>query len=316
MKLIKITKADENVYENKSYEDCFKVPAECRKLQLNTLKDRSIHIIFNDNNNLVDIDEPFYVKIKENTRCYNNWEVQPTYIEKDTGILIEFVNIDFGITKYMLGFTYANGKYANNSNVIHYIDPEYVDFIGLQSEGIDSEPEVEKADEKINPEPEVKKVTKSKSKSKSKSTSRKTKSTTTTKNTNPSKNIKNMCDIGKPGFSLDDKELKKLNESINDNVNKLCILIERKDKVNKIISALSESSENIKADSNFYFNVKIIPLDLDINIPSEHLFDTKDINKLILDYHKKEYDSIKEEIGILKGSIFKDLDILLTGEEK
>lgn len=308
MKLIKITNKDGIIYES----DCGnygRISPEYRKIQLNTLKSRSINVFFNDNikGGLISINGPFHVRIKEDIKCYNEWEVHPTQIEKGTKLFIEVINISFGITKYMLGFQYLD----SGSNAIHYIDPEYVDIVEMECE-------------KKDPEPEIKKVTKSKSndtkpktKTKSKTTSRKTKSTTTVKNTNISKNIKNMCDIGKPGFTLDDEELKKLNESINDNVNKLCVFIERKNKVNKIISALSESSKNIKlSDSNYYFNVKIISLDLDINIPSDHLFDTKDINKLILDYHKKEYDSIKEEIGILKGMIFRDLDILLTGEEK
>lgn len=314
MKLMKITNKDTNetFFEGNAYEDYFKIPREFRKLQLNTLKEKSIHIFFNDdNNNLIDVDGPFYVRIKEDVKCYNDWEVHPTHIGKDMELFIESIDINFGITKYMLGFQFIG------SNAIHYIDPEHVDFIRLVSDKNDPKSEVENDDK--NNEPKVKKAVKSnntKPKTKSKTTSRKTKSTTV-KNTNISKNIKNMCDVGKPGITLDNEELKKLNESINDNVNKLCVLVERKDKVNKIISALSESSKNINlSDSNYYFNVKIIPLDLDIQIPSSHLFETKDINKLILDYHKKEYDSIKEEIGILKGMIFRDLDILLTGEEK
>lgn len=305
MKLVKIINENtsETIYVNDT-KDYFQVPREYRKLQLNTL-DRSIHIFFNDDdNNLIDINGPFYIRIKEDIKCYNEWEVHPTHIGKDMELFVDSIDINFGITKYMLGFNFIG------TNSTHYIDPEHVDFIRLESEKSDSKSEVKKVVKSNEPELEVKKV------SKSNNTKPKTKSTTV-KKTNISKNIKNMCDIGKPGITLDDEKLKELNESINDSVNKLCVFIERKDKVNKIISALSDSSKNIKiSDSDFNLNVKIIPLDLDIQIPSAHLFDNKDINKLILDYHKKEYDSIKEEIGILKGMIFRDLDILLIGKEE
>lgn len=319
MKLIKITNGKEIIYENNyNYDDYSKVQLYYRRLSLSTLKDHRplTHIFFNnnDNDNLIDINGPFYVKIKEDIGCYNEWEVDPTKIKKDTELFIELINIRFGITKYMLGFKYVD----SGSNAIHYIDPEHVDFVKLESEKNDSESEVENIDKNNEPGPEVKEVSKSnrtKPKIKSKTTSRKTKSAT--KNTNISKKIKNICDISKPGITLDDENLKNLNESINDDVNKLCVLIERKDKINKIISALSKSSKNIKiSDSDFNLNVKIVSLDLDIQIPSSHLFETKDINKLVLEYHKKEYDSIKTEIENLKGLIFRNLDILLTGEEK